>query len=85
VFGGRCFGEHGSAVPQQAVPGVSMYGRVAQSDLPTPAPGSVRISLRPQMDGGRLREGRGKVFIRFHIRKRSQNIAKIKQQNATQS
>ena len=53
------------------------YSRVAQSDLPTPAPGSLRISARPPLEGGRLGEGPGKVFIRFYIRKHSQNIAKI--------
>ena len=53
------------------------YSRVAQSDLPTPAPGSLRISPWPQMEGGRSGEGPGKVFIGFYIRKPSQNIAKI--------
>ena len=53
------------------------YSRVAQSDLPTPAPGSLRISPRPQMEGGRLGEGPGKVFMGFYIRKHSQNIANI--------
>ena len=61
-------------------PGVSgdFYSRVAQSDLPTPAPGSLRISPRPQMEGGRLGEGPGKVFMGFYIiRTPIQNIAKI--------
>ena len=50
---------------------LEMYSRVAQSDLPTPAPGSLRISPRPQMEGGRLGEGRGKVFMGFYIGKPS--------------
>ena len=55
----------------------SAYSRVAQSHLPTPAPGCLRISARPQMEGGRLGEGPGKVFMGFYIRKHSQNIANI--------
>ena len=43
------------------------YSRVAHSDLPTPAPGSLRISPRPQMEGGRLGEGLGKVFMGFTL------------------
>ena len=39
--------------------------------------GSLRISPRPQMEGGRLGEDPGRVFSGFHIRKHSQNIAKI--------
>ena len=53
------------------------YSRVAQSDLPTPAPGSLRIPPRPQMEGGRLGEGPGRVFTGFYIGKHSQNIANI--------
>ena len=41
------------------------YSRVSQSDLPTPAPGFLRISPRPQMEWGRLGEGAGEVFTRF--------------------
>ena len=37
----------------------------AQSDLPTPAAGSLRISPRPQMEGGMLREVRGRVPMWF--------------------
>jgi hypothetical protein len=40
------------------------YSRVAQSDLSTPAPGSLRISPWPQMEGGRSGEGFYKV-LRF--------------------
>ena len=54
-----------------------VYSRVAQSDLPTPTPGSLRILPRPQIEGGRLRKGPGKVLMGFHIRKHNQNIAKI--------
>ena len=61
------------------------YSRVAQSDLPTPAPGSLRISPRPQMEGGRLGEVRGKVFMGFYIRKHSQNIAKFGPNQGQQS
>ena len=53
------------------------YGQLAQIDLLTPAPGSLRISPRPQMEGGRLGEGLGRVFIWFYIGKHSQNIAKF--------
>ena len=56
---------------------VAEYSRVAQSDLRTPTPGSLRISPRPQMDGRRLGKGPRRVFVRFYIRKHSQNIAKI--------
>ena len=67
--GGVCLGLVGS--------GGVWYGCVAQSDLPTPAPGSLRISPRPQMGGGRLREFRGTVSTGFYIWKPTQSIAKI--------
>ena len=53
------------------------YSRVAQSDLLTPPPGSLRISPQPQMEGGRLREGRERIPMEFDKWKPNQNIAKI--------
>ena len=54
------------------------YSRVSHIDLPTSAPGSLRISPRPQMEGGRLGEGRGKVLWEFYIRKLTKHMAQIR-------
>ena len=64
---------------------LGFYSRVAQSDLATPAPGSLRISARPQMEGGRLWEALGKVFMMFYMRKHSQNIARFGPNQGQQS
>ena len=53
------------------------YSRASQSDLPTPAPGSLRISPRPQMEGGRSRVVGGKVFLGYRIGKPNQNTGEL--------
>jgi hypothetical protein len=64
---------------------VAVYSRVAQSDPPTPPPGSLRISPWPQMEGGRSGEGPGRVSVVFYIEKHRQNKANIDPNQGTKS